>query len=99
MSTTFNWSYELCSHQSQVLDGLRDALNHSVRPACFFEVSALAMLHAHPECPEQVPWLGENAVQFCDVMLSVLGKHLEAVLLPLWDVAQRGWRNTFRSQL
>ena len=43
---------------------------------------------AHPECPEEVSRLSDSAIQFCDVMMSVLAKHLETVLLPVWDLTQ-----------
>jgi hypothetical protein len=70
------------------LDALRDALNHSVQPACFFELGALSLLQAHPENPAEVARLGETAVQFFDVMLSVLARHLETVLQPVLELTQ-----------
>ena len=80
------------------MDALRDALNHSVRPACFFELGALSLLQAHPENPAEVARLGETAVQFFDVMLSVLARHLETVLQPVLEQLTQGLEDRTRPE-
>ena len=65
------------------MDALRDALNHSVRPACFFELGALSLLQGHA-WPGNVREL-ENVIQRALVLAE--GGHITAADIIL-DVRQ-----------